>query len=419
MPGRVGRGLLALVTGAALGQIILVASTPFIARLYGAAAFGAFSALVAATSVIGPAAALKFDVGIVLPADESQARRLLRMAMVSSAAVAVATGVGIWLLSFTSLGRSWALVPWAPLWGGALVLATSLFTVLTQAALRERSYGVVAKRPLFQSLGTAAAQLGLGVIGALQVGLTAGFLFGRLFGFLPLIKATKPLLKAPDSGSYRETLREYVRLPTSLTAAALINSFGSNLPLLLIAAAFGDAATGEYGMAQRLVTLPATLLGASVAQVLGAELAQLLRERRAGAREIYRSTTIRLGAVAIVVGIAIVGLAPLLPVFLGSDWSRTVPLAQALSLVAAAGLVGSPLSQVYTVYQSRATAIVDIIRVAVVLGAWAIAHAYGLSLVESAWVLSIAQTLGYVLLWGYGWRLVRANETAVVPRDAM
>lgn len=410
MRGRVGRGLIALVTGAAFGQIVLVLATPFLARIYGPSAFGAFSALVAATSVLGPVAALKFDVGVILPEDDDQARRMVRLALASSVASSAVATVAIWLISSTAMGESWALVPFAPLWGGGLVFATSVFTVLTQAALRQRAYGVVARRPLFQSVGTAGSQLAFGLIGLTQLGLTAGFLVGRLFGFLPLLKVGRPLLTAPATGSYRQTVREYIRLPTALTGAALINSLGTNLPLLLIAAAFGDGAAGEFGMAQRLITIPATLLGASVAQVVGAELAQLLRERRAGAKRIYAQTTVRLGLAALLVGVAVFVLAPLLPLVLGDDWSRTVPIAQAMAIAAAAGLVGSPLSQVYSVYQSRATALVDGIRVGLILVAWSCVVIYGLDAVGATWAISIAQALGYVLLWWYGRRLVVAHE---------
>lgn len=413
MRGRVGRGLIALVGGAAFGQLLLVIATPFLARIYGPSAFGAFSALVAATSVLGPVAALKFDVGVMLPKDDDQARRLVRLALASSVVSSLAAALVIWLLSATSFGKSWALVPFAPLWGGALVFATSVFTVLTQAALRRRAYGVVASRAVFQSAGTAGSQLGLGLLGVTQIGLTGGFLLGRLLGFVPLLRVARPLLGAPSAGSYRETIREYIRLPTALTGAALINSIGTNLPLLLVAAAFGDVAAGEFGMAQRLITVPATLLGASVAQVVGAELAQLLRERRPGARAIYRQTSVRLALTAVVVGVAIVGLAPLLPFVLGEGWSRTVPIAQAMSLAAAAALIGSPLSQVYTVYQSRATALIDAIRVAVLLIAWAAVELYDFSLVEATWALSISQTLGYALLWWYGRRLVVDYERTV------
>ncbi|WP_215172675.1 oligosaccharide flippase family protein [Microbacterium sp. ISL-103] len=413
MRGRVGRGLVALVSGAAFGQLILILATPFLARIYGPAAFGAFSALVAATSVLGPVAALKFDVGVMLPKEEDQARRLVRLALGSSLASSVMAGLVIWLISSTPMGRSWSLVPYAPLWGGALVFATSVFTVLTQAALRRRVYGVVASRAVFQSAGTAGSQLGLGLLGVTQIGLTAGFLAGRLLGFVPLLRVSRPLLSRPASGSYRETIREYIRLPTALAGAALINSIGTNLPLLLIAAGFGEIAAGEFGMAQRLITVPATLLGASVAQVVGAELAELLRERRSGARRIYRQTTIRLGMTAVVVGIAIIALAPLLPFVLGDGWSRTVPIAQAMALAAAAALIGSPLSQVYTIYQSRATALIDAIRVVLLLLAWAAVGIYGFSLVEATWAISVSQTLGYILLWWYGRRLVEAHERTV------
>ncbi|GAA2912677.1 O-antigen/teichoic acid export membrane protein [Microbacterium keratanolyticum] len=411
MKNRIVRGMLALVSGALLGQLILVLATPLLARIYDPAAFGAFSALVAVSSILGPVAALKFDAGIVLPESEDKARGLLRLALWSSLGISVLSGLLVGGLSLTPFGQAWALVPGAPLWAGALVLATSVFTVLAQAALRRQRYGVVATRAPFQSAGTVVGQVGLGLVGAGATGLVGGFLVGRLFGFLPLYRTARPLLARPQTGDYRSLIREYRRLPLILSSAALVNALGAQLPLLLIAGQFGQSDAGQFGMAQRLIAVPATLLGASVAQLFGAELAALVRNGLLGARRMYLQTTLRLGAVAVAVALAIVFLSPpVLPFVLGEGWEATVPIAQALAVYAAASLVGSPLSQVYTIYQSRATIVVDALRVAFVGAAWMLVLAQGWGMIPAVWALSIAQTAGYVVLWGYGLRLVVRHE---------
>ena len=412
MKRRILRSLIALVSGAMLGQLLLVLATPILSRIYDPAAFGAFSALVAITSVLGPVAALRFDAGIILPDQDDKARGLLRLALVTSALASLASALAVWGLSTTIVGRAWALIPFAPLWAGVLVFATSVFTVLSQAALRRREYGVLARRSPFQSAGTVVGQVGLGLAGAGALGLVAGFVLGRFFGFVPLFRTVRPLLARPNIDSYRGLVKEYRRLPLSLASAALVSSLGAQIPLLLVASYFGEAAAGEYGMAQRLIGIPATLLGASVAQVFGAELASLVRGNLAGARRLYLQASARLSVIGAGVAITIVLLAPpILPLVLGEGWGDTAAIAQAISLVAAASLVGSPLSQVYTVYQSWATIVVDLIRIALLGCAWVGVLLADATLIGASWALSIGQTAGYIVLWSYGLRLVSRRET--------
>jgi O-antigen/teichoic acid export membrane protein len=411
----IARALISLVSGAAIGQLILVAVTPVLSRLYGPSDFGGFATLTAVVAVIGPVAALQFDSGVILPKSRDEAAYMVRLALASSITTSLATAACIWALMMAGLVTGWTAVPFAPLWAGALVLATSVFTVLTQAALRNQDYRVIALRGPIQSAGVALGQVGLAFVLPSATGLLGGFLFGRLLGFVPLARAGGDLLRRPESGSLRATARAYWRLPALLMPASLVNSAGSQLPLLLIAAGFGDHIAGEFGMAQRLVSVPVTLIGASVAQLVGSELARLMREALPGARRLYLRTSARLLAAAVVLGAIIVIAAPLVvPFFLGEEWATTGYIAQAVSISAMAALIGSPLSQAYTVYQSRATIIVDVLRVGLVMGAWAVCAASAWGPVEASWALAAAQVVGYVVLWSYGLRLVSRNEPVPV-----
>lgn len=408
---RIARALISLVSGSAVGQLILIAATPLLSRLYGPSDFGAFSTLTAVVAIIGPVAALQFDSGVILPKSRDEAAYLVRLAILSSLVTSLATAACIWGLTLGGLVTGWSTIPFAPLWAGALVLATSVFTVLTQAALRKQDYRVIAVRGPIQSTGVALGQLGLAFVVPSAVGLLGGFLFGRLLGFVPLARAGGDLLRRPEAGSLRATARTYWRLPALLMPASLVNSVGSQLPLLLIAAGFGDHIAGEFGMAQRLVGVPVALIGASVAQLVGSELARLMREALPGARRLYLRSSAGLLAAAVVLGAIIVIAAPLaLPFFLGPEWATTGYIAQAVAISAMAALIGSPLSQAYTVYQSRATIVVDILRVALLLGAWAVCAISALGPVGASWLLAAAQLAGYIVLWAYGLRLVSGND---------
>ncbi|WP_435743066.1 lipopolysaccharide biosynthesis protein [Microbacterium sp. PMB16] len=415
--GAASRGVLAITSGTLVGQIIVAVATPFLSRMYPPEAFGAFSTVLAVASAIGPATALKFDSAILLPKKEADARNLLGLAILSTTVVAVLSGIVMAFLGPVLLPGMTDAIPFAALWIGALILTTGLFTSLVQAALRSKSYGLVGWRSAIQSIGTTVAQLSFGLLGPSPSGLLGGALLGRLLGFGALARSLRPLLAARGGASMRQLAHTYWRSPVVLAPSSLLNALGSQLPLILLSAWFGAGAAGQLGMAQRLVFLPAALIGAALAQVFGAEIAQRLRDGAGSSRALYLRATWRISAVAVPMCTLILVLSPwALPWILGADWEASGYLAQGMAISASVSLIVSPLSQVYTVHQSVASLAIDASRVALILGAGAIALALGLGVVETVWVIYGAQVVNYIATWLYGLRIV-SRKVSHASRD--
>ena len=410
------RGVIAISSGTLVGHLIVAAATPILSRLYEPEAFGVYSTVLAIASVVGPAAALKFDSAILLPRRDADARGLLILSLMSTGAVALVAGLATVIFGPIVFSEVWSTVPFAPLWVISLVIATGAFTSLVQAALRGKSYATVGWRAAVQSAATTAAQLGLGLLSPTPASLLGGTVIGRGLGLLAFGRALKPLVSSTGGATFRVLVRSYWRSPLILAPSSLLNAFGSQMPLVVVAVVFGAASAGQLGMAQRLVFLPAALLGAALAQVFVAEVAQRLRDRAGGSRRLYLAATLRISLVAVPVAVVILVAAPwALPWLLGSEWAVSGTLAQAMALTASLGLIVSPLSQVYLVHQSAASLFVDGSRIVLVGGAtvWIVAGSF--DVVAGVWMLSLAQFANYVITWVYGLRIVSrkvADEAA-------
>lgn len=401
------KGVAALVSGTVAGQLILVGATPLMSRIYSPAEFGQFSALLAIAATIGPAASLKLDAGILLPEDRDVARRLLRAAVGSALCVSAFTGGAVWWMGLTGGGDAWGSIAAAPLWVALMVLTSALFTILTQAALRDGAYRVIARRSPIQATGMAVGQIGLGLVAPIGTSLAGGYLLGRVLGFIPLALASRDLLRRPSDGSYLAATKQYWRLPALIAPSAVLNALGTQAPVLFFAVWFGAALAGELSMAQRLVFLPATLVGAAVGQVFGAELAKRLRERVPGTRRYYLRVSGWASIFAVAVGLVLVLVSPwAFPLVLGEQWRTSGLLAQALSVSAALGLIASPLSQVYQIYQSGASLVIDGSRIVLLAAAVWMVSAFQLDAVAACWALSVAQAMNYVLTWSWALRIV-------------
>ena len=409
--GQAGRGIVAISSGTLVGQVIIAVATPFVAQIYPPDVFGSYSALLAVASVVGSAAALKFDSAVLLPDREADARGVLWLSLLSTLCVSCLTGVVMWLIGPVVLQTVWKTVPLASIWVAAMVLTTGMFTSLVQAALRGRRFGIVGWRSTIQSAAVSTTQISLGLVGPTTSALLAGMVIGRLLGFAALIRALQPLMVAGERKSLGQLCRRYWRSPVILAPSALLNALGSQIPLIFVAAWYGADPAGQLGMAQRLVFLPAALVGAAIAQVFGVEIAERLRENRKGSRELYLRSTARISVVGALMCAAILILSPIvLPWLLGPEWHESAYLAQAMAISASASFVVSPLSQVYLVHQSAASLTMDTSRVALIGTSLLITSMLGASVVVAIWAVSVAQVINYLTTWLYGLRIVSRAE---------
>ncbi len=65
--GRLGRAVAVLVTGTAFGQLIVLAASPLVTRLYTPADFGVLGVFSAFLGILGIAVTLRYELAIPLP----------------------------------------------------------------------------------------------------------------------------------------------------------------------------------------------------------------------------------------------------------------------------------------------------------------------------------------------------------------
>lgn len=398
------QGILALAGGTAGGQALTVLVAPVLTRLFSPDSFGTFSYVLAVVTVIASVAALKLELAIPLARNDSDAQRLVRISLFSAAISAIVSAATV-LLFPDSLARllQFDLGP-SVVWLAILILLTSWFVVMGQAALRQREYAAVAKRTLSQALGTAAGQLVAGTITPHATGLLAGQTFGRALGILALSRTNRDLLSRPRHGTYGAVLREYRAFPLVFAPSALLNATGSQLPVILITAWYGTEASGFLGIAQRVAMVPAAVIGTAVGQVFCGELSARLRSGNLDNRRLYLSSSLRLGAIGVLITLVLIALPPLVfPALFGTSWAQAGGFAQAMAPAIGLGFMVGPLSYVFIAYRrTAASLLVDASRIVLVGG-------LGLLALELQWeptatlgAMYAGQLVNYVVTWTVG-----------------
>lgn len=399
------RGLAAIASGAALGQVVLVAGAPILSRLYDPTAFGVFSVVNAVVLAVGTVAAFRFEMAVPLPKSDGEAHALVRLGSVAALAVAV-LGTVLVLVSRGSLASltGWSddvvdLLIWAPL--GAAMLG--MYLVLNQLAVRRRAYSAIALRNVLQAVATVGAQVGLGLAGWGAVGLVIGLIAGQAAGVASLAWSLRNDLTSHDADSpaLRALVRRYRSFPLVLAPSGLINSLGMQAPLLAVTSLYGTASAGSLGMAQRVLAIPLALIGMAISQVLMGELAARKRDGRTDLMPVFMSVTKRLTLVGVAGGVGVLVVGPLLfATFLGQQWWTSGHMARAMAVGLLVQIIAAPLSQLAIIAGKNVAQLLwDIGRLLACVLAVFVASWVGLSDVGAVWCLGVATAASYAVSW--------------------
>lgn len=411
-----GKGLAHILGGNVGAQAIGFLTLPLLSRIFSPDEYGFFSLVLAIVGVIAPMATLRFETAAMLASEIVQVRAAAWNAILSSVFFASCSAVVLQILVLANVADLNS-YPSVPYWVALLVLLNALFITLTQLSLRKQQYALVAQRTLLRSVATAVPQLGLGFLGAGGGGLLVGTAIGSSAGILTMVARVREFLTFPGGRHLRDTWRTYWRFPAVFTPSTLLNALGAQIPLIFVAAHFGLAVGGQLGMAERIVGLPVTVIGYAVSQVLQAEVAKLLRERKPELKKIYLRFSLGLGGIALVAGLSLGLLGPwLIPFVLGSEWATAGQVVQILAFTSAVRLVATSLSNMLVLTQhSLANFLLDVLRVTSMLAAVVLVLAFDFGLVASLWTLYSALTMTYIVTWVTGLAVSGRYDKSIGP----
>jgi O-antigen/teichoic acid export membrane protein len=311
--------------------------------------------------------------------------------------------------------HTWLLV-WVPLIAGLM----GGFAVLNQFAVRHRAYTAIARRNVLMASSVVVLQVLAGVLGAGPHGLAAGLAGGQAIGLVAMVRSLRPYLHgpSPSASERRATWREFRSFPLLLAPSGVVNVLGLSIPIMLAASLYGEKVSGWLGMTQRVLTVPVTLVGLALAQVYLGEFSRVKRGSSAGLERIFLQTTRRLGAVAVLLTIAVVAASEFVfPLVLGPAWARSGDYAMLLALAMGAQLCASPLSQTVVVLGRPAfQAGWDVSRLILCGGSIVVAHRLGWDDLGAVGLLSAMMTATYALSWVLSWWAVRRGPTGVSSR---
>lgn len=352
------RNVLTLMTGTAIAQVIPLAITPILTRIYSPEQFGVFALFIAITSCLSIVATGRYELTIMLPRKDTDAANITVLAMVINCCVSSLLFIIAWLFNdqISNLLGNRAISNWlyfVPL----AVFLNGMYISLNYWSNRKKLYNLMANRRIVHSGGTAVVQLGLGMLQAGSSGLVFGSISGQALaaGIMgKMIYDNNPkILKSVSKPKMLALAKHYRNCPKFLLPAHTINALSTQLPAILINTIFGLATSGFFMLAERVVGSPISLISGSIADVFRQQISQSYINSRNCKAE-FQSTLKKLIFISMPPFIAFTIIAPyLFSLIFGEKWRIAGEYAQIMSPMFFLRFITNPLSNVAIISQKN------------------------------------------------------------------
>lgn len=333
-------------------QAILLAFMPVLARLYSPVAFGMFATFSALHATALILFSLKYDLGIIAPRDDSEARDVLALAIFIPSCLSLLLLAGLLVHASWNISSHWhiLLLP-------ASILSASVYSAFQQWGARHRDYRHYAVSQVINTAVNLCLCLALGVLVSgfeegLIVGLSGGFFAGAIYMCLiwrKFFTETEFGRRLPTLPSLWKAAAKHRHLPMQvLPFTILVVIMQSALPLVL-GLNYSLAEVGLYALASRALLAPGAIIGSAIGEPFRAELAARMRKGQ-NLEPVTRKLIVFLTGSAITIYSCIYLIAPMLfELLFGLDFARSGEIARALCIGAFSHFIILPLTYTFVI----------------------------------------------------------------------
>ena len=275
-----------LLGGNAAAQLVFIASTPILTRLYTPEDFSGLAVYIAIIVMGMSISCLKLDVAIPIANTTTDAKNLLFLSCVSSLIFGVLFfGLAILVVSQLPEFNLHLNITYQVLMAPVGICLGGIFSAVQYWAVRQEKFFAIGSIRVFQALLCVLAQIAIGVLFLSSYGLIVGHLFipfcGVLFLLIYFWKMHELMsFSIPSRGLLLKTFRRFDRFPKFAVVADMVNNAGLHLPIMIIAAFVSPLEGGLLFLAMRVIGTPVSIVSVSIGQLYLSKLNRLETQKR-------------------------------------------------------------------------------------------------------------------------------------------
>jgi len=272
------------MTGSVVAQVLAILAAPVVTRLYDPDMVGLAGLFVAVVGPFAGVACLRYELAVLLPADEDDAANVLAVSLLAVLPVAAISGLLCVLAGpVARLMNAEALAGFLWLVPIAVILRGTYHSV-SHWSLRVKRFGtlsvaIILAAVVSQSLKILAGLTGRGSSGVLVVTPLLGSLLASALMLLLTAGTWAPLLiRVVRLPRIVAMSHRYRKFPLLNTWSVLINSVAREMPIWLLAVFFSPSIVGFMVLGRAVVGMPVVLIGDAINRVFFSEASRVHRE---------------------------------------------------------------------------------------------------------------------------------------------
>ncbi|PAE25790.1 lipopolysaccharide biosynthesis protein [Bacillus sp. 7894-2] len=332
------RNVMIVASGTALAQLIALALTPIITRLYGPEAYGLLGVFRSIIGIVTPIAALTYPIAIVLPKNKKDAKGLVFLSLIITLTVAGVVGISLLFFqeSLVQLFKIEVIASYLFLIPIVIVFA-GFRQVAEQWLIRAKKFGITAKVTIIHVLFIQGGQVGFGLFNPIATVLIITTALGDgLKAFMMFKGATRASFRdIKNSISYPQIIqlaKKYSDFPVFRAPEVFINAVSQGLPVLMLTSFFGPASAGFYSLGRTVLAIPSQLIGKSVGDVFYPRISEAANNGE-NLFKLIKKATLILGIIGIIPFGLIIAFGPALFSFIfGPEWKEAGGYARWIAL---------------------------------------------------------------------------------------
>ena len=415
-------GILALGAGGA--QIIGIAATPILTRIYSPENFGVLAIFMSAVGLIGPFMTMRYVVPLPLLKNDGLAINLFAITIIF---LVFFTLLSLFSLTFYSeiifnffsinvLVDYWLLVPFA-------IFTAGLFEILNSWSIRQKNFKAISKTNVFQVISSSLSKIGLGILEFKSIGLLVGTIFSSAFAAFMLLLSNYSTIKNNIKHIRKKRiiflLKYYIEYPKYRLPSQFLLVVSRQAPLLFLAAFFGSDIVGYFALTMTTLSLPFALFGNTTGQAYYAEISKIGRKNPVKIYEVTKDVIQKLFFFSIIPFLILLIFSPwVFSIVFGENWMEAGIFTSLMSFYMLSAFISAPLANALSVFENQLMFLkLNIIRLIVLFGVFSISWLLSLDARETILFYSIGMSLYFIYLSYYIMKTIKShmkgNENAI------
>ncbi|ASS96097.1 lipopolysaccharide biosynthesis protein [Peribacillus simplex] len=291
--GKILKNITVMAGSSAIAQIIIIAVSPIITRIYTPSAMGTYTYIISIASIIVQLSMLKYEIAVIQAKTEKEVNALIKICM---GILSIVTILSLIILSviltfneniFQEIGFIiYLAVP--------IAIFTAISNLLLALNNRYQNYNIIARYNIVRSVSQSLGQVGFGLIKFNSWGLILSHLITCILTIIIQMKysirniADIWTVKLKD---IKVTLRAYIQYPLYSMPIGLIVILSTSAITFCVTELYGFEQAGQYSLSYRLLALPTVVLGQNIATVFFRS-ASLMYDEKGSFFELYKKFSI-------------------------------------------------------------------------------------------------------------------------------